>query len=120
STGCHSPEFVGHPFAGCHSLLTDLVGHPFTGCRRQRRTLMTPSKVTALRSGEAAAQGRQAEAALVERCRRGDFGAFEELYRTHSGKLYGLIFRMVGNPADAEDLLQEVFLSAYRKLDGFR
>ncbi|HEY0874126.1 MAG TPA: RNA polymerase sigma factor [Vicinamibacterales bacterium] len=73
-----------------------------------------------MRSGEAAAPGRQAEAALVERCRRGDFGAFEELYRTHSGKLYGLIFRMVGNPADAEDLLQEVFLSAYRKLDGFR
>jgi RNA polymerase sigma-70 factor (ECF subfamily) len=56
----------------------------------------------------------------VERCRRGDLGAFEELYRAHSGKLYGLIFRMVGNAADAEDLLQEVFLSAHRKLDGFR
>ena len=27
---------------------------------------------------------------------------------------------MVGNPADAEDLLQEIFLSAHRKLDGFR
>lgn len=69
---------------------------------------------------DAPAPGRQAEAALVERCRRGDLGAFEELYRAHAGKLYGLIYRMVGNAADAEDLLQEVFLSAHRKLEGFR
>jgi RNA polymerase sigma-70 factor (ECF subfamily) len=57
---------------------------------------------------------------LVERCRRGDLGAFEEVYRTHAGRLYGLVLRMVGNPSDAEDLLQEIFLSAHRKLDGFR
>jgi RNA polymerase sigma-70 factor (ECF subfamily) len=81
---------------------------------------MASSKVTASRSVEGPPPGRQAEAALVERCRRGDLGAFEEVYRAHSGKLYGLIFRMVGNAADAEDLLQEVFLSAHRKLDGFR
>ncbi|HJR59178.1 MAG TPA: RNA polymerase sigma factor [Vicinamibacterales bacterium] len=64
--------------------------------------------------------GRTAEASLIERCRRGELGAFEEIYRAHSGKLYGLILRMVGNPSDAEDLLQEVFLSAHRKLEGFR
>ena len=57
---------------------------------------------------------------LVERCRRGEAAAFEEVYRTHSARLYGLILRMVGHQADAEDLLQEVFLSAHRKLDGFR
>jgi RNA polymerase sigma-70 factor (ECF subfamily) len=56
----------------------------------------------------------------VDRCRRGELGAFEELYRTHSARLHGLIFRMLGNAADAEDLLQEVFLSAHRKLEGFR
>ena len=64
--------------------------------------------------------GRTAEAALVDRCRRGELGAFEEVYRAHSARLFGLIQRMVGNAADAEDLLQEVFLSAHRKLDGFR
>jgi RNA polymerase sigma-70 factor (ECF subfamily) len=58
--------------------------------------------------------------ALVGRCRAGDLGAFEELYRAHAGKLYSLAVRMVGNPADAEDLLQEIFLAAHRKLDGFR
>lgn len=63
---------------------------------------------------------RSAELALVERCRRGELGAFEEIYRAHSGKLYGLVLRMVGNPADAEDLLQDIFLAAHRKLEGFR
>jgi RNA polymerase sigma-70 factor (ECF subfamily) len=81
---------------------------------------MTPSKVTALRPPDGAGGGRAAEAALVERCRRGDLGAFEEIYRAHAPKLFGLLQRMLGNPADAEDLLQEVFLSAHRKLDGFR
>jgi RNA polymerase sigma-70 factor (ECF subfamily) len=58
--------------------------------------------------------------ALIERCRRGDLGAFEELYKAHAGRLFSVACRMVGNPADAEDLLQEIFLSAHRKLDGFR
>jgi RNA polymerase sigma-70 factor, ECF subfamily len=64
--------------------------------------------------------GRAAEAELVERCRNGDVGAFEDLYRQHSTRLYNLAFRMVGNAADADDLLQEIFLTAYRKLDTFR
>jgi RNA polymerase sigma-70 factor (ECF subfamily) len=58
--------------------------------------------------------------ALVERCRQGDLTAFEEVYRAHSGRLYSVAFRMLGNPADAEDLLQEIFLAAHRKLESFR
>lgn len=81
---------------------------------------MSSSKVTALRSGEAPPAGRSADMALVERCRRGELGAFEELYRAHAARLNGLITRMLGNAADAEDVLQEVFLTAHRKLDGFR
>ncbi|MEO5895069.1 MAG: RNA polymerase sigma factor [Vicinamibacterales bacterium] len=64
--------------------------------------------------------GRAEEMALIERCRRGDLGAFEEIYKAHSGKLYSLACRMLGNPTEAEDLLQEIFLSAHRKLEGFR
>jgi RNA polymerase sigma-70 factor, ECF subfamily len=79
---------------------------------------MVSSKVTVHPS--AATQGRSAELALVERCRRGELGAFEELYRVHAGRLFGLAYRMLGNRADAEDLLQEIFLSAHRKLDTFR
>ena len=82
---------------------------------------MTPSKVTVHpSSARPAAPDRKEELALVERCRQGDLGAFEELYRAHAGRLFSLLCRMLGNPADAEDLLQEIFLSAHRKLDGFR
>jgi RNA polymerase sigma-70 factor (ECF subfamily) len=79
----------------------------------QRFTLEEPSNVM---SGE----DRTAEAELVARCRRGEMGAFEELYRQHATRLYNLAFRMAGNAADAEDLLQEIFLLAHRKLDSFR
>jgi RNA polymerase sigma-70 factor (ECF subfamily) len=63
---------------------------------------------------------RASDMALVERCKRGDLAAFEELYRAHSARLFSVACRMVGNTADAEDLLQEIFLTAHRKLAGFR
>ena len=62
----------------------------------------------------------EADRQLAQRCRQGDAGAFEEVYRAHSARLYSLILRMAGSTDDAEDLLQEVFLMAYRKLDSFR
>jgi RNA polymerase sigma-70 factor, ECF subfamily len=65
-------------------------------------------------------ESRLADTELVERCLNGDLGAFEDLYRQHSTRLYNLAFRMVGNAADAEDLLQDIFLTVYRKLESFR
>jgi RNA polymerase sigma-70 factor (ECF subfamily) len=64
--------------------------------------------------------GRAEDRALVDRCRQGELGAFEELYRAHSGRLFSLTLRMVGNAADAEDLLQDIFLAVHRKLETFR
>ncbi len=63
---------------------------------------------------------RTADADLVARCKRGEPGAFEALYRQHASRLYNLAYRMVGNAADAEDLLQEIFLLAHRKLGSFK
>jgi RNA polymerase sigma-70 factor (ECF subfamily) len=60
-----------------------------------------------------------ADLALVERCRTGVPGAFEELYRVHAPRLFGLACRMVGR-TDAEDLLQEIFLTAHRKLGLYK
>lgn len=58
--------------------------------------------------------------ALVDRAQRGNAGAFEELYRRHVDKVYGLCLRMTGNQAEAEDCAQEAFIQAWRKLDKFR
>jgi len=61
----------------------------------------------------------QADLALVERCRAGVPGAFEELYRAHAPRLFGLACRVVGRP-DADDLLQDMFLTAHRKLGQYK
>lgn len=60
------------------------------------------------------------EATLVGRAARGDIGAFEELYRANSGRVYVLCLRMTGDPALAEELAQEAFVRAWQKLGSFR
>lgn len=65
-------------------------------------------------------EGRVAEASLVERCRAGEADAFKELYDAHATRLYNLAYRMSGTAAEAEDLLQEIFLQAFRKLSSFK
>jgi RNA polymerase sigma-70 factor (ECF subfamily) len=49
-----------------------------------------------------------------------DVDGFEQLYRQHAPRLYALASRISGSPSEGEDLLQEIFVQAYRKLDGFR
>jgi RNA polymerase sigma-70 factor (ECF subfamily) len=46
--------------------------------------------------------------------------AFETVYRQHAPRIYALTSRMAGSPDEGEDLLQEVFLQAYRKLGSFK
>lgn len=60
------------------------------------------------------------EASLVARLRAGDGGAFAELVQEHSPRIYGLALRMMQDPAEAEDVLQETFLQAAQHLKGFR
>jgi RNA polymerase sigma-70 factor (ECF subfamily) len=63
---------------------------------------------------------RAADLELVRRILNGDESAFEAVYRQHAARLYGLVSRMTGARRDAEDVLQEVFLLAYRKIGSFR
>ncbi len=57
---------------------------------------------------------------LVARAVAGDVDAFDELIRRHSGRVYGLLVRLLGNPASAEDVAQETFVRAWRALPSFR
>ena len=56
----------------------------------------------------------------AERRIHGDVPPFDELFRLHCRRVYGVCFRMTGNPTDAEDLTQEVFVQVFRTLDSFR
>jgi RNA polymerase sigma-70 factor, ECF subfamily len=49
-----------------------------------------------------------------------DAGAFEELYRENSGRIYALCLRMCGDATQAEDLTQDVFIRAWKSLGAFR
>lgn len=58
---------------------------------------------------------------LVVLARSGDVQAFEQLYRRHRDRIYGLLWRLCGGDgAWAEDVLQEAFVRAWQKLDSFR
>lgn len=57
---------------------------------------------------------------LVEECRKGDSSAFDELVRRYKDRVYGVVYRFLGNREDALDVSQEVFVRAYRGIDGFR
>lgn len=60
------------------------------------------------------------DAELIERARAGEPGAFEELFMRHRNQIYSLSYRMTGNASDAEDLCQDVFLVAMRKIGSFQ
>ena len=60
------------------------------------------------------------DAQLVQQCLRGEGPAWEELVRRHTRRVFGLCYRFTGNPTEAEDLSQEVFLRIYRTLPSYR
>ncbi len=59
------------------------------------------------------------ESPLLERLRNGEPLAFEELVRTHGGRMYAVALRMARNEPDAQDIVQEAFLSAFKALPQF-
>jgi RNA polymerase sigma-70 factor (ECF subfamily) len=58
-------------------------------------------------------------AAVLDRARQGDSEAFRVLVERHSRSVFRLAFRMTGNEQDAEDVVQESFLRAYKQLGRF-
>lgn len=62
----------------------------------------------------------QGEQLLIERVKVGDHKAFESIFNRYVNKVYQQAFRLVGNACDVEDVVQEVFLLAYRKAKTFQ
>lgn len=60
------------------------------------------------------------DAELVRRVRAGDAWAEETLYRRHADRVYRVVLRILGRRADAEDALQETFVTAFDHLDELR
>lgn len=60
------------------------------------------------------------EERLIERLRQRDEGAFNELVRLHQAAVFRQLLRVIGDPAEAEDLAQEVFVTVFKAIETFR
>jgi len=56
----------------------------------------------------------------IQLAQQGDAGAFEAIYQQHCRRVYALCLRMLKDPIEAEDLVQDVFLLLFRKIHTFR
>jgi RNA polymerase sigma-70 factor, ECF subfamily len=64
--------------------------------------------------------GHSSDLQLARYAARGDMEAFEEIYGRHQRMVYSLCLRMLQNVAEAEDVAQEVFITLFHKIGGFR
>jgi RNA polymerase sigma-70 factor (ECF subfamily) len=56
---------------------------------------------------------------LVERCKQGDASSYRELYNKYAKAMYNTSLRIVNNTAEAEDVLQEAFIDAFKHIHSF-
>lgn len=57
---------------------------------------------------------------LLDRCRAGDQDAHYRIYKLYSRSMYNVAYRITGREDEAEDVLQESFINAFRNLDNYR
>jgi RNA polymerase sigma-70 factor (ECF subfamily) len=69
---------------------------------------------------ERAAEVTAEESLFVLRLRANDDLAYDELVRTYSASLFHVAYRMLGDSAEASDVVQEVFLKVFRNVGGFK
>jgi RNA polymerase sigma-70 factor (ECF subfamily) len=62
---------------------------------------------------------KKSDMELVDGVRKGDQDSFEELLGRYNNKVFSLATRLTRNPEDAEEVLQDVFVTVHRKLDSF-
>jgi RNA polymerase sigma-70 factor (ECF subfamily) len=60
------------------------------------------------------------DASLVARCLGGDQGAWEDMVKLHSRRVYAICYRFTGKESDAQDMTQDVFLRVFKTLGSFR
>lgn len=60
------------------------------------------------------------ELALIRQVKQGNRHAYQKLYQLHSARVYGICYRLLGEQSTAEDVVQEVFISVWKKIDSYR
>ena len=60
------------------------------------------------------------EKQLIRKLKRHDEAAFNEIVKRYQVKVFNMVLRMMGDPAEAEEVAQEVFITIFRSIDRFR
>lgn len=60
------------------------------------------------------------ERLLIDRVKAGEYEAFEAIFRRHVAQVYRQVFKLIGNEAETEEVVQDVFLAVYEKIKSFR
>jgi RNA polymerase sigma-70 factor (ECF subfamily) len=81
---------------------------------------VAPAALVGVRSTAEDAFLERAEDQFLEKLKRRDAGAFEQLVAERTGDIYGLLFRLTGDAEEARDLAQETFLRAFQAIEKFR
>ncbi|HVO95966.1 MAG TPA: sigma-70 family RNA polymerase sigma factor, partial [Terriglobales bacterium] len=79
----------------------------------------SPTRTTDKANSRATARG-QSDTGLIARLKAGDEVALEKVFKVYSGKLYNVALRILGDASDAEEVIQDVFMTAFRKADSFQ
>ena len=96
------------------------LGQPASHQSDKDLSLGIPALAPAARSARGEAASLEIDwSQIVRRCMDGDSSAWAELVRAQHRRVYGLCYRFTGNPTDAEDLTQDVFLKIYSNLASF-
>lgn len=105
---------MAHHAAARHAAVTS---HGRVVVRARDATRMTADSQSAPRS---AATVDSTDADAVRKAQAGDVDAFGAMYRAHAPAVYALCRRMLPSEQDARDLLQDIFVRAWKKLATFR
>jgi RNA polymerase sigma-70 factor, ECF subfamily len=104
--GLKSVGLKGHSQRKAHRLLSN---RKQASVREHRPGELKPRKPNSSHVTEA-----------IRLAQQGDAGAFEIIYQQHSRRVYALCLRMLRDPVEAEDLVQDVFMRLFRKIRTFR
>ena len=73
-----------------------------------------------MNAGLGARRSLDFETSLIERCLSGEQGAWEDLVKMYTKRVYGICYRFTGRDGEAQDLTQDVFLRVFKTLGSFR
>lgn len=105
----------GAVLAGASPYIAELLHSPHTSARSDR----SPLAASEPEERRPSARATDPEEDLLARLRAGDADAFEDVVRTLGGRLLATARRLLRNEEEAQDVVQETFLSAFRSIDSF-